>query len=135
MFATHTGTGTYESVRADAQAAADADGHDRGVERLGAAWRCFLLPQRQYRAGHERACEVVSCAVLQRCPPGHGPLARDFPPVSAGADATAEWRAWWDDTVREWESGRAWALPGAPRRRTVVLHQRGRTIVFQHQPR
>ncbi len=126
MTPTHTGTGTYAAKRAEAQAAANADGHDRGVEPApGGAWRCFLLTQRQFRAPHERACEVVHCAALERCPPGHGPAARDVPPVRAGAEAMVEWRAWWDATCAAWA-----ARPPEPRHLVNATASR-RTISFQ----
>lgn len=64
----------YREIRAAAQAAADADGHDRGIERLNGSFRSFLLPRRENRYGHELRCEVVSCSDLRRCVPGHGPI-------------------------------------------------------------
>lgn len=67
---------SYESVRAEAQRAADADGFDRGVEKLGDRWRFFMLPQRRNRYGFELRCEVVSCSDLKRCAYGHGPRRR-----------------------------------------------------------
>lgn len=132
MVAMHTGTGTYEAKRAEAQAAANADGHDRGVEPApgAGAWRCFLLSQRQFRAPHERACEVVHCQDHERCPPGHGPAARDVPHFRAGAEAMAEWQVWWSEQVRQWARGERLPAPPAASRR-VILHQRGRTIVFR----
>lgn len=66
---------SYESARAAAQAAANEDGFDRGVEKLGTRWRFFMLPQKRNRFGFELRCEVVSCTDLKRCKPGHGPCA------------------------------------------------------------
>jgi hypothetical protein len=64
---------TYQAIRAQAQAAANADGYDRGVEKLGDRWRSFMLPQVRNRFGFELRCEVVFCMDLSRCALGHGP--------------------------------------------------------------
>lgn len=69
------GHAAYVAARAQAQAAANADGFDRGIEAndLFRSWHVFMLPQRKNRCGHEIRCEVVSCESLDRCQPGHGP--------------------------------------------------------------
>ena len=71
-------------ARAYAQREADADGMDRGLEKLpdypsGVRYRVFLLPGKHERAGHELRCEVVMCSDLRKCPPGYGPEAPDLP--------------------------------------------------------
>lgn len=70
----------YREARAHAQREANADGFDRGLERLpdfqgGHHYRTFRLPDRRHRQGHETRCEVVSCETLARCQPHHGPEA------------------------------------------------------------
>lgn len=72
---TPAGTAAYRAVRAEAQAAANADGYDRGIEAndLFRTFRSFMLPQKTNRCGHELRCEVVSCERLDACKPGHGP--------------------------------------------------------------
>lgn len=67
----------YKEVRAAAQAAANKDGYDRGLEILGGSYRFFLLPSVGSRQGHELLCEVVSCEIRERCAKGHGPEAVD----------------------------------------------------------
>ena len=67
---------SYREVRAAAQADADRDGFDRGVEKLGSEYTYYILPQKQNRYGHELRCEVVMCSDLSRCARGHGPMAR-----------------------------------------------------------
>lgn len=73
---TPAGIAAYVAARAKAQADANADGFDRGLEAndLFKVYRSFMLPQRQNRCGHELRCEVVSCEILDRCQPGHGPM-------------------------------------------------------------
>jgi hypothetical protein len=44
-----------------------------------------VLPQLQYRYGHEHTGEKIMCEVLGRCQPGHGPLAIR-PASSVGPD-------------------------------------------------
>ena len=63
----------YKEVRAEAQASANRFGYDYGVERLGDRYRCFMLPRRENRYGHELRCEVVRPERLEDCKPGHGP--------------------------------------------------------------
>jgi hypothetical protein len=72
----------YDEARAVAQREADADGMDRGLERMpdytgrgGHVYRVFLLPGRHERCGHELRCEVVMCSDLRKCRPWHGPEA------------------------------------------------------------
>lgn len=78
---------SYAEARAAAQAATDADGMDRGIERMPGYgpgqeyWHVFLLPERHNRCGHELRCEVVMCWDLKKCPPGHGPEAPPHVPV------------------------------------------------------
>lgn len=67
---------TYEQAKSQAQKYADEYGFDYGVEKLGNDYGCFMLPRRENRFGRELSCEVVSCTVLAKCQPGHGPLAR-----------------------------------------------------------
>ncbi len=72
---TPAGIDAYVVARAKAQADANRDGMDRGLEAndLFKSYRSFILPQRKNRYGHELQCEVVSCENLDRCQPGHGP--------------------------------------------------------------
>ena len=72
---TSAGVDAYIAKRAEAQAAANRDGFDCGLEAndLFKHWNVFMLPQRRNRTGHELRCEVVSCENLDRCQPGHGP--------------------------------------------------------------
>lgn len=65
----------YREIKAKAQADADFDGFDRGIEKLGDSYRSFMLPQKRNRFGHELRCEVVMCTT-DKCQPGHGPAAR-----------------------------------------------------------
>lgn len=76
----------YAEARALAQAGADADGMDRGLEALpdypsGINYHVFLLPDRRHRCGHELRCEVVMCSDLKKCRPHHGPEAPAHVPV------------------------------------------------------
>ena len=66
---------TYLFAKAGAQAAANADGYDRGLEcnPLMKEWMVYMLPRRENRYGHELRCEVVMCEDLSKCQPGHGP--------------------------------------------------------------
>lgn len=66
---------TYEEAKKYAQERADQTGYDYGVEKSGGAFRSFMLPQKRNRQGHELRCEVVSPMRLEKCQPGHGPLA------------------------------------------------------------
>lgn len=77
---TEEGAAKYREARAQAQAEANADGFDRGIERndLFKSFRVFMLPQRQNRYGHELRCEVVS-SERGNCQPGHG-----FGPLACG---------------------------------------------------
>mgnify|MGYP001546656747 CR=1 FL=1 len=72
---TTEGHAKYLAARAEAQREANADGFDRGLERndIFKSFRAFMLPQKRNRYGFETRCEVVSCEVLARCQPGHGP--------------------------------------------------------------
>lgn len=71
---TEQGTAKYRETRARAQAEANADGFDRGLERndVFKEFRVFMLPQKRNRYGHELRCEIVSCENMDRCQPGHG---------------------------------------------------------------
>jgi len=82
---TPAGVEAYRVARASAQAAANADGFDRGLEAndLFKSWRTFMLPGKGYRYGFEARCEVVSCEDLTRCVHGHGPMASLDPFVGA----------------------------------------------------
>ena len=66
----------YKQVRATAQAQANLDGFDRGVEKNAFGYRAFMLPRKENRYGFELRCEVVSCENMERIQKGHGPLAR-----------------------------------------------------------
>lgn len=63
----------YQEARREAQLRANDTGGDYGVEKLGAEYRYFPLPQRRHRFGFELRCEVVSCTDIAKCRPGHGP--------------------------------------------------------------
>lgn len=65
----------YNQVRAAAQSKANGDGFDYGIEQdpYFKSFRHFMLPRRENRNGHELRCEVVSCELLVKCQPGHGP--------------------------------------------------------------
>lgn len=88
---TPEGQEKYRAAKASAQAAADADGMDRGIEwRDGPAPYCqavavFLLPRKHNRFGHEHTCEVVSCTNPAKTKPGHGPCATR-PPSLVGPE-------------------------------------------------
>lgn len=75
---TPAGQTAYIAARAKAQAAANADGFDRGLEvnEIFREYTIRMLPQRRNRFGHELRCEVVSCENIDRCQPGHGPVGR-----------------------------------------------------------
>lgn len=64
---------TYDQAKREAQARADETGFDYGVAKNAFGFSCFMLPQKQNRYGHELRCEVVSCTILAKCQPGHGP--------------------------------------------------------------
>jgi hypothetical protein len=66
----------YSEVRAKAQAEADADGFDRGLEKFYDGYSYRMLPEKRNRCGHELRCEVVMCSTLSKCQPGHGPMAK-----------------------------------------------------------
>ena len=72
---TAEGYAFYLGARALMQAAANADGFDRGIEAndVMRIWTTFMLPRRENRRGFELRCEVVSCEDLAKCQPGHGP--------------------------------------------------------------
>jgi hypothetical protein len=72
---TPEGAARYHTARAKAQAEANSDGYDRGLEPndIFKSWCTFRLPGKANRYGHERLCEVVSCEDLSKCQPGHGP--------------------------------------------------------------
>jgi hypothetical protein len=65
----------YKKVREAAQKMANETGHDYGVSynALFKTYTVQLLPARRNRYGRDLTCEVVSCADLDRCKPGHGP--------------------------------------------------------------
>lgn len=70
---------TYNEAKRQAQALANETGNDYGVEASPyseGGHRFFRLPQARHRQGYELRCEVVSCEVLARCAPGHGPEAK-----------------------------------------------------------
>lgn len=71
---TPVGIEAYNAIRSAAQADANRDGYDRGIEAndLFKSWRSFILPARKNRSGHELWCEVVTCEVWDRIAPGHG---------------------------------------------------------------
>lgn len=72
----------YIEAKAAAQAAADADGFDRGLELMQLYkrrsehdyYRVFMLPEKRNRYGFELRCEVVMCSDLNRCRQGRGPI-------------------------------------------------------------
>jgi hypothetical protein len=68
---------TYAEAKATAQRLADETGFDYGIlaQPVKPMYRVFGLPRKEYRVGCERLCEVVMCIDLDRCQPGHGPLA------------------------------------------------------------
>jgi hypothetical protein len=69
-----SGIAKYRAARAEAQAAANRDGFDRGLEAndLFRSWHVFMLPKKSSRVGHELRCEIVSFEDLSRCADGHG---------------------------------------------------------------
>lgn len=67
---------SYADARAEAQVKANLYGGDYGLEVLGDDYHVFRLPHIQYRQGHEVRCEVVYPEDLDKCQPGHGPMAR-----------------------------------------------------------
>lgn len=69
----------YSEVRAEAQKKANEYGYDYGVEKDFFGYRCFMLPEKKNRYGHEIYCEVVHPENLEKCKPGHGPLAEGRP--------------------------------------------------------
>ena len=74
---TTEGIAAYAIAKKQAQAFADSDGCDRGLE-ANEVFRCWVirtLPQKQHRSGFELRIECVSATDLSRCQPGHGPVA------------------------------------------------------------
>jgi hypothetical protein len=71
---TPEGQVSYERVKREAQRLSDLDGWDRGIEcnELFREHRCFMLPNKANRCGHELRCEVVSCSSDERTQKGHG---------------------------------------------------------------
>ena len=65
----------YAEVRAAAQKLADELGFDYGVEKDFFGYRHFMLQEKKNRYGHELQCEIVMCSHIDKCQPGHGPLA------------------------------------------------------------
>lgn len=97
----------YRAKRAEAQASANLLGMDHGIEARPTLreWGFFLLPQKQYRFGHETLCEVVHPECLATTQRGHG-YAATRPPSRVGPDyhggpwvgrerAVEQSRAWW----------------------------------------
>lgn len=72
---TSAGMAAYAEARREAQAKADATGHDHGIEPndLFKSWHVFMLPMAQNRCGHELRCEVVHPTRLDKTMIGHGP--------------------------------------------------------------
>ena len=66
---------SYDETRAVAQKVANETGLDVGMERdeLYGNWYFRVLPQKRNRFGRELLCEVVSCEILAKIAPGHGP--------------------------------------------------------------
>lgn len=84
---TAEGLDSYRGARAGAQELADRDGFDIGIwpNEIFRCWTTQTLPRRENRFGHEARCEVVSCSVLARCQPGHGPTrAHELEPTPDG---------------------------------------------------
>jgi len=72
---TTKGKEEYAKVKAEAQAAADRDGFDRGIEAFDgplAYVRSFRLPNKESRGGFELRCEVGMCSSIDRMQKGHG---------------------------------------------------------------
>ncbi len=71
---TQRGIIAYRAARAMAQASANADGFDRGIERndIFKSFSVFMLPRREHRRGHELRCEVVCCEIIEKTQAGHG---------------------------------------------------------------
>jgi len=72
---TDLGRSRYQAAREEAQKKANSLGMDVGLEanHLFKEFSSFLLPAKQYRAGHELRCEVVHPEKLETTQPGHGP--------------------------------------------------------------
>ena len=66
---------SYATARATVQQKANETGFDFGMEwnEIFCQWHSWMLPRRESRFGHEARCEVVSCEILAKCQPGHGP--------------------------------------------------------------
>ncbi len=64
---------TYTEARVKAQANANEMGYDYGLEYnpIFKNYRCFMLPRKENRYGHETRCEVVYPE--RNAKPGHGP--------------------------------------------------------------
>jgi len=75
---TPEGHAKYQAARAIAQRKANETGFDYGLEAndLFKTFDSFMLPGKQYRQGHELRAEVVMCEDLNKCQPGHGPMAK-----------------------------------------------------------
>jgi hypothetical protein len=77
---TPAGLAAYNEAKARAQALADADGFDRGIE-FNDVFKCVsvrMLPQKRHRFGFEARIECVCATDLARCQPGHGPNAEGY---------------------------------------------------------
>jgi len=74
---TPEGREKYRAARERAQALANELGFDHGLEAndVFREFRVFMLPAKANRYGFELRCEVVMCGYLDKCQPGHGPLA------------------------------------------------------------
>lgn len=109
---TPAGIEAYRAARAEAQARANEYGYDHGMEPndFYKSWRFFMLPPKHYRYGHETQCEVVMCEDLDKCRPGHGPLATR-PPSVAGPDYHG---GPWVGRERALELDREWWLLDEP---------------------
>jgi hypothetical protein len=68
----------HKACRDEAQALSDADGFDRILESCPTFryWTHRIIPGVRWRMGAEVTCEKVMCSVIERCKPGHGPLAK-----------------------------------------------------------
>lgn len=96
----------YTAKRAEAQARANELGMDHGIECRPTfkEWAHFLLPQKQYRQGHETLCEVVHPENVERTQRGHG-YSATRPPSTVGPDYHG---GPWVGHVRAVELSRAW---------------------------
>lgn len=75
----HTSEGNikYLAARSEAQSKANELGFDHMVEAndVFKQFSVSMLPGKKYRSGHELRGEVVMCENLNKCQPGHGPMA------------------------------------------------------------